>query len=59
MACCPGQTVKPAQSIPSRECLLTEVAAWESARNTLRAPIHWRFTNENARIKLTRFYPKP
>jgi hypothetical protein len=44
--------------IPSRECLQTEVAAWESARNTRGAPIHWRFTNENARIKLTRLYPK-
>jgi hypothetical protein len=44
--------------IPSRECLQTEVAAWESARNNRGAPIHWRFTNENARIKLTRLYPK-
>jgi hypothetical protein len=44
--------------IPSRECLQTEIAAWESARNTRGAPIHWRFTNENARIKLTRHYPK-
>jgi hypothetical protein len=44
--------------IPSRECLQIEIAAWESARNTRGAPIHWRFTNENARIKLTRLYPK-
>ena len=43
--------------IPSRECLQTEIAAWESARNTRGAPINWRFTNENARIKLTRLYP--
>lgn len=44
--------------IPSRERLRIEVAAWETARNTRGAPIHWRFTNENARIKLTRLYPK-
>lgn len=44
--------------IPTRECMQTEVAAWESARNTRGAPIHWRFTNEKARIKLTRLYPK-
>jgi hypothetical protein len=44
--------------IPSRVCLQTEIAAWESARNNRGAPIHWRFTNENARIKLTRLYPK-
>lgn len=44
--------------IPSRECLQSEVTAWELARNTRGAPIHWRFTNENARIKLTRLYPK-
>lgn len=44
--------------IPNRERLQTEVSAWESARNTRGASIHWRFTNENARIKLTRLYPK-
>lgn len=44
--------------IPNRERLRIEVAAWETARNTRGAPIHWRFTNENARIKLTRLYPK-
>ncbi len=44
--------------IPNREYLQTEVAAWETQRNTRGAPIHWRFTNENARIKLTRLYPK-
>jgi hypothetical protein len=44
--------------IPSREHLQNEVSAWESDRNTRGAPIHWRFTNENARIKLTRLYPK-
>lgn len=44
--------------IPSRERLQSEVSAWETDRNTRGAFIHWRFTNENARIKLTRLYPK-
>jgi hypothetical protein len=35
----------------------TEVAAWESDRNHRAAPIDWRFTTENARIKLKRLYP--
>lgn len=36
----------------------TEVAAWQRDRNKRSAPINWRFTTENARIKLTRLYPK-
>lgn len=44
--------------IPNRECLQKEISAWESARNNRGAPINWRFANENARIKLTRLYPK-
>jgi DDE superfamily endonuclease len=44
--------------IPTLELMRTEVAAWEAARNTRGAPIKWRFTAENARIKLTRLYPK-
>ena len=44
--------------IPNRECLQTEISSWELARNTRGAPIHWSFTKENARIKLTRLCPK-
>jgi hypothetical protein len=36
----------------------TEVAAWELDRNNRNATIDWRFTTENARIKLKRLYPK-
>jgi hypothetical protein len=36
----------------------TEVAAWELDRNNRNATIDWRFTTENARIKLKRHYPK-
>ena len=43
--------------IPDREDLAAEVAAWETARNEQRAPIHWQFTVEDARIKLLRLYP--
>jgi hypothetical protein len=34
------------------------VAAWEHDRNHRAASIDWRFTTEDARIKLTRLYPK-
>lgn len=44
--------------IPGIDLLKTEVAAWESDRNNRAAPIDWRFTTENARIKLKRLYPK-
>ena len=35
-----------------------EVAAWELDRNNRATTIDWRFTTENARIKLKRLYPK-
>ena len=34
-----------------------EVAAWTAGRNTAEATIDWRFTTEDARIKLKRLYP--
>jgi hypothetical protein len=36
----------------------SEVSAWLKHRNTRGAPIHWRFTTDDARIKLLRLYPK-
>jgi hypothetical protein len=33
------------------------VAAWQQARNRQQASIQWRFTNQDARIKLKRLYP--
>jgi hypothetical protein len=55
-------------SVLSRQCLnrrvsgveeLTrEVAAWEARRNADATPVDWRFTTEDARIKLKRLYPK-
>jgi hypothetical protein len=37
--------------------LMREVAAWEDGRNGADAIINWRFTTEDARIKLKHLYP--
>jgi hypothetical protein len=44
--------------ISDRETLQHEVSAWTDPRNTLGARVDWRFTTDNARIKLKRLYPK-
>jgi hypothetical protein len=44
--------------IPNMELMRREVAAWELDRNNRAAKIDWRFTNDEARIKLKRLYPK-
>lgn len=44
--------------IPTIDRMRTEVAAWELDRNNRNATIDWRFTTEDARIKLKRIYPK-
>jgi hypothetical protein len=44
--------------IPNIELMRKEVAAWEQDRNTRATRIDWRFTTEDARIKLKRLYPK-
>jgi hypothetical protein len=43
--------------IPDATVLCQEVDAWESERNTNATQVNWRFTTENARIKLKRLYP--
>lgn len=40
------------------ETMRREVAAWERDRNNKGADITWRFTTEDARVKLRRLYPK-
>jgi hypothetical protein len=45
--------------IPDRATLTTEVAAWVAARNADGAAVEWRFTTEDARIKLRHLYPVP
>ena len=44
--------------IPDVDLMKKEVAAWELDRNNRAAAIDWRFTTEDARIKLKRLYPK-
>jgi hypothetical protein len=44
--------------IPDINLMRKEVAAWELDRNNRTATIDWRFTTEDARIKLKRLYPK-
>lgn len=43
--------------IPEAPPLVTEVAAWETARNTAKSTVRWQFTTTDARIKLQRLYP--
>ena len=43
--------------LADRATLEREVAAWEAARNSTGRGIDWRFTTEDARIKLKRLYP--
>jgi hypothetical protein len=43
--------------IPDQQSLKREVAAWQEKRNTIARPMEWRFTNEDARVKLKKLYP--
>ncbi len=43
--------------IKSKEILKQEVHAWTAERNQKKASMQWRFTVEDARIKLKRLYP--
>lgn len=43
--------------IPNQEKLKQETQAWERKRNGLNKTIDWRFTAEDARVKLKRLYP--
>jgi hypothetical protein len=43
--------------IPDATILTPEVAAWEGHRNVSKCRVEWRFTTQDARIKLKRLYP--
>jgi hypothetical protein len=43
--------------IPDQEMLTREVAVWEHTRNQDAVQVNWRFTTEDARIKLKKLYP--
>ncbi|MCY4301840.1 MAG: IS630 family transposase, partial [Aestuariivita sp.] len=46
-----------ARRIPDRETLTREVRAWQDQRNADTKPVDWRFTTDDARIKLKSLYP--
>ena len=43
--------------IPDQQTLKREVRAWQDRRNEQGATVQWRFTTQDARIKLKRLYP--
>jgi hypothetical protein len=52
-----GRGVAPASALADRATLEREVAAWQAARNRASRGVNWRFTTEDARIKLKHLYP--
>ena len=46
-----------AERMPSIQAVQEQVSAWQQHRNQAQATINWRFTAEDARIKLKRLYP--
>ena len=44
--------------IPDIETLRSEAEAWQKHRNQTAKKVDWRFTTQDARIKLKRLYPK-
>jgi DDE superfamily endonuclease len=44
-------------NLPDIEAVRQKVNAWQERRNQTQATIDWRFTTEDARIKLKRLYP--
>ncbi len=43
--------------IPDQETLRSEIVAWQEQRNNESIHVNWRFTTEDARIKLKSLYP--
>jgi hypothetical protein len=43
--------------IPDKKTLKREISKWQNQRNFSNAKVNWRFTTDNARIKLKRLYP--
>ena len=42
--------------IPDQETLKMEITAWQEKRNAIARPMEWRFTTEDARVKLKKLY---
>ena len=47
------------QRIETRECLVSEIDAWQTQRNRSGARINWMFSTDKARSKMARAYPQP
>jgi hypothetical protein len=45
------------QRLPDQQSLKQVLAAWEAERNAKGTKVNWRFTTQDARIKLKRLYP--
>lgn len=43
--------------LPDQETLKREINAWQNARNQNGIRVDWRFTTEDARVKLKSLYP--
>jgi len=43
--------------ISDQETMKKEVEAWQTTRNAIGKPMEWRFTTEDARVKLKKLYP--
>lgn len=43
--------------IPDQETLKREIGAWVKERNAYSSPMNWRFTTEDAGVKLKKLYP--
>ena len=43
--------------IPDKDTLIREVSQWQAKRDAHGAAANWRFTTEDARVKLKRLYP--
>ncbi len=43
--------------IPDQEILKKDILAWQAKRNSISKLMEWRFTTEDARIKLKKLYP--
>ena len=43
--------------IPDQETLKKQVAIWQQQRNAISSPMQWRFTTDDARVKLKKLYP--
>jgi len=46
------------QRIPTKEEMAKQIKAWTCTRNLTQLTVDWRFTTDDARIKLKRLYPK-